>query len=196
MFTIFSSPEQKKINTITVTHTFHFPDGIREKDAIRIQKELENEDEHMAEYYNVRLDTFSNASCEFSHEVSIQDTTNTPLSLKSHIRDQHIVWKENGAQTEPIELDNLGELLERDSVFQLDDNSLILKEIRQRLSKGAEEYKHGIRINEDTTNFGTKKNDWMEMAMEELMDGLVYGASAIIRHRQHKMKANTENGQE
>ena len=58
--------------------------------------------------------------------------------------------------------------------------------IRQRLELGRERYSHGVRVDDDTREWGTKDNDWELMAIEEVMDGLVYAAAAIIRLRRHK----------
>jgi len=58
--------------------------------------------------------------------------------------------------------------------------------IRQRLELGRERYSHGVRVDDDTREWGTKDNDWELMAIEEVMDGLVYAAAAIIRLRRCK----------
>ena len=55
--------------------------------------------------------------------------------------------------------------------------------VKARLALGRERYGHGVIVDEDPTKYGVKTNDWMEMALEELLDGLVYYAAAIIRRR-------------
>ena len=62
-----------------------------------------------------------------------------------------------------------------------DDNSEILHLIESRMKIGLERYGHGIRINDDTTTWGTSEDSWEEMALEEILDGMVYTAAAIIR---------------
>jgi len=48
---------------------------------------------------------------------------------------------------------------------------------------GVERYGHGIRTDDDTRKWGTKENSWAEMALEEILDGMVYMAAQIIRVR-------------
>ena len=40
---------------------------------------------------------------------------------------------------------------------------------------------------------GTQSNDWELMAIEEVLDGLIYSAAAIIRLRRMKNVNNTSN---
>jgi len=67
-----------------------------------------------------------------------------------------------------------------------DDNDEIMTLLQARLKLGRERYGHGVRVNDDTTQWGTPTNDWEEMAMEEVLDGLIYAAAAIIRCRKRK----------
>ena len=53
--------------------------------------------------------------------------------------------------------------------------------IRERLAIGRVRYGHGVRVNDDTTTWGTRENSWMEMADEELLDCLIYVVAAYIR---------------
>ena len=63
---------------------------------------------------------------------------------------------------------------------QMDDNKEIIRylvwlypfldAIEARLAIGVETYGHGVRVNDDTTQWGTKRNSWLEMALEELDD--------------------------
>ena len=69
------------------------------------------------------------------------------------------------------------------SVLTKDDNEKILNIIKERMELGIERYGHGIRTNDDTRNWGTKENSWAEMALEEVLDGMVYMAAQIIRIR-------------
>ena len=64
-----------------------------------------------------------------------------------------------------------------------------MNKIKDRMEIGIKRYGHGVRVDDDTTEWGTKENSWMEMADEELLDGLVYVTADYIRvHRHH----NTE----
>jgi len=54
--------------------------------------------------------------------------------------------------------------------------------VQERLNIGRERYGHGVIVNKDTTEFGTKCNNWGEMMMEELLDGLVYACAEEIRN--------------
>ena len=59
-----------------------------------------------------------------------------------------------------------------------------MKEILDRLTMGKEKYGHGVRVDDDTTSWGTKENSWMEMAKEEFLDAVVYVIADYIRkHR-------------
>lgn len=74
-----------------------------------------------------------------------------------------------------------------------DDNEEILNLLKDRLKLGRERYGHGVRVNDDTTQWGTQSNDWELMAIEEVLDGLIYSAAAIIRLRRMKNVNNTSN---
>uniref|UniRef100_A0A6C0KEI7 Uncharacterized protein n=1 Tax=viral metagenome TaxID=1070528 RepID=A0A6C0KEI7_9ZZZZ len=63
----------------------------------------------------------------------------------------------------------------------MDQNEEILRLIRQRMDIGLERYGHGIRIDDDTRQWGTNQNSWQEMALEELIDGIVYQTAALLR---------------
>ena len=53
----------------------------------------------------------------------------------------------------------------------------IMPKIERRLEIGIERYGHGIIALDDTTQYGTESNDWLEMMEEECLDALVYCAS-------------------
>ena len=74
-----------------------------------------------------------------------------------------------------------------------DDNEEILNLLKDRLKLGRERYGHGVRVNDDTTQWGTQSNDCELMAIEEVLDGLIYSAAAIIRLRRMKNVNNTSN---
>lgn len=65
----------------------------------------------------------------------------------------------------------------------MDDNEEILKLVSARLELGKEKYGHGVIVDNDTKKYGTDDNDWKLMALEEMLDGIVYTTAAIIRHK-------------
>lgn len=59
-----------------------------------------------------------------------------------------------------------------------------MKEILERLAIGRDRYGHGVRVDDNTTSWGTKENSWMEMAREEFLDAVIYVVADYIRgHR-------------
>ena len=67
-----------------------------------------------------------------------------------------------------------------------DDNDEILHLLKDRLALGQKRYGHGVRVDDDTRQFGTEDNDWELMALEEMLDGLIYTTASIIRYRRTK----------
>ena len=66
--------------------------------------------------------------------------------------------------------------------YSMDDqNEEILKLIKERMDLGLKRYGHGVQVNDDTRQWGTKKDNWSEMALEEVLDGMIYMAAQIIR---------------
>ena len=59
-----------------------------------------------------------------------------------------------------------------------------MDKIKQRMKIGLERYGHGLRIHDDTRQWGTKENSWNEMAEEEILDALIYVAA-------HRLRENT-----
>lgn len=74
---------------------------------------------------------------------------------------------------------------------QMDDNDAILRLLgkwyywkdaaQARLDLGRERYGHGIRVEDDTTQWGTKTNSWLEMGLEEIDDLAIYVAAQLVR---------------
>jgi hypothetical protein len=62
-----------------------------------------------------------------------------------------------------------------------DDNKKILELIQERMAIGEERYGHGIRKNDDTTQWGTKIDSWTEMGLEEALDLTIYLSAQLIR---------------
>lgn len=62
-----------------------------------------------------------------------------------------------------------------------DDNQRILEIIKERMKVGQERYGHGMRIDDDTKQYGTKRNSWSEMGLEEILDLVIYLSAQILR---------------
>lgn len=60
------------------------------------------------------------------------------------------------------------------SVEEHDDNAAIMDALKARLELGLKNYGHGVQIS-------TAEYDWMKMAEEEVLDGLIYAAAALLR---------------
>jgi hypothetical protein len=71
----------------------------------------------------------------------------------------------------------------------LDDNPDLLAIIRERLELGAARYGHGLRAEDDTTQWGTKEDSWVEMGLEEILDMTIYIACAMLRVRKYEAEA-------
>ena len=74
-----------------------------------------------------------------------------------------------------------------------DDNDEIMQLLMDRLALGRERYGHGMRVDENTTQYGVESNDWELMALEEMLDGLIYTTAAIIRHMRKKQQTKQKN---
>lgn len=65
------------------------------------------------------------------------------------------------------------------------------RRLLERLDLGKRKYGHGVRVNDNTKSWGTRKNSWMEMAEEEFLDAIIYVAADYIREgRNSKDKAS------
>jgi len=53
--------------------------------------------------------------------------------------------------------------------------------VSERLDLGKSKYGHGVRTHMDTTTWGTPKDSWIEMAIEEYLDAIVYTVADYIR---------------
>ena len=72
------------------------------------------------------------------------------------------------------------------NVENYDDNKEILELLKERMEMGIDKYGHGVKVNQNTQDFGTKEDDWELMALEEMLDGLIYTTASIIRYRRKK----------
>ena len=57
----------------------------------------------------------------------------------------------------------------------------IKEEILGLLQLGLKNYKHGVRVYDDTREWGTPIDSWMFMAREEFLDALIYIIADYIR---------------
>ena len=71
-----------------------------------------------------------------------------------------------------------------------DDNQEIMNLLQERLNLGKTRYGHGVIIDQNTQDFGTKTNDWNEMFLEEMLDGMIYITASIIKHKRENFKCN------
>ena len=62
-----------------------------------------------------------------------------------------------------------------------DDNEKVLDLIQGRMAIGEDRYGHGIRKNDDTTQWGTKLDSWTEMGLEEALDLTIYLSAQLLR---------------
>lgn len=65
-----------------------------------------------------------------------------------------------------------------------DPHNLIL----ERLQLGKTKYGHGVRADDDTMTWGTKKDSWMHMAKEEFLDAIIYVIADYIRKGRESLK--------
>jgi len=70
---------------------------------------------------------------------------------------------------------------------------VIITAVNDRLKLGKERYGHGVIVDTDTTKFGTPSNDLILMALEEMLDGLVYISASIIRLNRKSSATTTNN---
>jgi TRAP-type uncharacterized transport system substrate-binding protein len=61
------------------------------------------------------------------------------------------------------------------------DIDSIVDFIGKRMKFGYQKYGHGLRANDDTTQWGTKDNSWLEMLLEETTDAINYACAHRIR---------------
>lgn len=64
---------------------------------------------------------------------------------------------------------------------ELDDNARIIEIIKERMAVGIKQYGHGLRVGDDTRQWGTKQDSWLEMGLEEVLDNLIYVAACMLR---------------
>ena len=70
-----------------------------------------------------------------------------------------------------------------------------MEKIKKRFELGYKTYGHGIRVMNDTRNWGTQNNSWLEMAEEEILDALIYCAADIIRKENISKDSNEDSNE-
>jgi hypothetical protein len=55
------------------------------------------------------------------------------------------------------------------------------EQLIERLDIGLKRYGHGVIVDSDTREWGTTENSWIDMAIEEFLDGVIYVAADYIR---------------
>ena len=70
-------------------------------------------------------------------------------------------------------------------------DDIIFKDIDERLDIGIKRYGHCIRIHDNTIEFGTKADSWIEMMEQELLDAIVYLTAHLMR--QENIQNDPEN---
>ena len=67
-----------------------------------------------------------------------------------------------------------------------DDNEELMNLLWKRLEIGKSRYNHGVRIEDDTRQWGTDQDSWETMMMEEALDGMIYAAAQLIRIKRRR----------
>ena len=60
------------------------------------------------------------------------------------------------------------------------------------MKMGIKKYGHGVRVKQNTQDFGTSEDEWELMALEEMLDGLIYTTASIIRYRRKKITSEEQ----
>ena len=63
--------------------------------------------------------------------------------------------------------------------------------IRERMDVGKKRYGHGLRINDDTRQWGTNENSWTEMGLEEVLDLSIYLSAQILRIQEREREGRS-----
>jgi len=71
-----------------------------------------------------------------------------------------------------------------------DDNERILELIQERMKVGVKRYGHGLKKEDDTTQYGTKTDSWTEMGLEEALDLSIYLSTQLLRILDREAKQN------
>ena len=69
----------------------------------------------------------------------------------------------------------------------------VQQELLGRLELGLKKYNHGVRVGDDTRDWGTPVNSWLYMAREEFLDAMIYVAADYIRKNDLKRDEGEED---
>ena len=72
-----------------------------------------------------------------------------------------------------------------------DYNAEILEMIQERMEVGKKRYGHGLRINDDTRQWGTGEDSWTEMGLEEVLDLSIYLSAQILRIQEREREGRS-----
>ena len=88
----------------------------------------------------------------------------------------------------------------------MDDNNQIISAVetwypfvdavKDRLAIGVKRYGHGVRVNDDTTQWGTKIDSWLEMGLEEIDDLAIYLIAQLLREAEVLSPASEDHSVE
>jgi len=79
----------------------------------------------------------------------------------------------------------------RNEAHAKDYNAEILKMIQKRMAIGKKRYGHGLRINDDTRQWGTSEDSWTEMGLEEILDLSIYLSAQILRIQEREREGQS-----
>jgi len=79
----------------------------------------------------------------------------------------------------------------RDKAHGKDYNAEIIKMIEARMAIGKKRYGHGLRINDDTRQWGTSEDSWTEMGLEEVLDLSIYLSAQILRIQEREREGRS-----
>lgn len=68
----------------------------------------------------------------------------------------------------------------------------IEKQLLERLDIGMKRYGHGVIVDSDTREWGTPKDSWFDMAVEEFLDALIYVVADYIRSGRRSRRMLTD----
>ena len=72
--------------------------------------------------------------------------------------------------------------------------SKIISDINKRLSFGKEKYGHGVSIKDDMSNYTrSNKDSFIDMQLEEILDGIIYTISSYLRWINTTYKLNLDH---
>jgi hypothetical protein len=98
-----------------------------------------------------------------------------------------VQYDENHAWIYIVSDDDLDPYVEPATPATADDNPRLIALIEERLAKGFASYGHGVQT-------GDRQYDWPTMTLEEMLDGALYLAAAIVRlqdaDRQHRVDSH------